>query len=120
MKLKLYENSNVFYHGSPYKLEYLKEGCDFTPYKEIAVAFGSKPLSLSINEDIIYFNPSVETIYLYIIDEEIVYNLDYIDRPNSSLDKGMELRTKRNLKLKLIQTISNIKDYAKGVTNENK
>lgn len=112
MKLKFSKSTNIFYHGSPYKLEYLKEGCDFTPYKEIAVAFGSKPLSLSINEDIIYFNPSVETIYLYIIDEDIVYNLDYIDRPNSSLDKGIELRTKRNIKLKLIQTICDFNEYS--------
>lgn len=30
MKLQLLEKSKIFYHGSPYKLEYLKEGCDFT------------------------------------------------------------------------------------------
>ena len=111
MKLKLSEPKNNYYHGSPYKLDYLKEGCDFTPYKEIAIAFGSKPISLSINEDIIYFNPSVETIYLYIIEDDVVYNFDYIDRPNSSLGKGMELRANRKLKLKLIETICDINEY---------
>lgn len=105
MKLKLSEPKNNYYHGSPYKLEYLKEGCDFTPYKEIAVAFGSKPISLSINEDYIYFNPTAKNIYLYIIDEDVEYNLDYIDRPNSSLDNGIELRAKRNIKLKLMEVI---------------
>ena len=65
MKLKLSKSTNIFYHGSPYKLEYLKEGCDFTSYKEIAIAFGSKPVSLSINDNNIYFDHSVEK-YFYI------------------------------------------------------
>ena len=111
MKLKLLEKSKMFYHGSPYKLEYLKEDCDFTPYKEIAVAFGSKPLSISVNDNNIYFNPSITTIYLYQVDEKIVYNEDYYDRPRSTFEKGYELRAKRKLKLKLIQIINDINDY---------
>lgn len=111
MNLKLSEKSKVFYHGSPYKLEYLKEDCDFTPYKEIAIAFGSKPQSLSVYDNNIYFTPSITTIYLYDIDEVIYSNDDYYDRPRSSFEKGYELRTKRKLKLKLIQTIQDINDY---------
>ena len=57
MKLKLSKKEkNIYYHGSPYQLNYLKENCDFTPYKEVAVAFGSKPISLSVNDDIITFS----------------------------------------------------------------
>lgn len=106
MKLKISkQESGIYYHGSPFQLEYLKENCDFTPYKEVAVAFGSKPISLSVNDDIISFNGSVFTVYLYQIDEDIKYNVDFFDRPNSSFEKGYELRAKRNIKLKLIEVI---------------
>lgn len=111
MNLKLSEKSKVFYHGSPYKLEYLKKGCDFTPYKEIAIAFGSKPLSLSVEDNNVYFNPSIITVYLYEIDEVVNYNDDYYDRPRSLFEKGYELRTNREIKLKLIQTIYDINEY---------
>lgn len=120
MKLQLLEKSKIFYHGSPYKLEYLKEGCDFTPYKELAIAFGSKPVSLSVDENNIYFNPSITTVYLYKVDETIIYNVDYYDRPRSSFEKGYELRANRKVKLKLIQTIYDINEYVQDVTNENK
>ena len=78
IKLQLLEKSKIFYHGSPYKLEYLKEGCDFTPYKELAIAFGSKPVSLSVDENNIYFNPSTATVYLYQIDEVIPVEFNII------------------------------------------
>lgn len=64
MNLKLSEKSKVFYHGSPYKLEYLKEDCDFTPYKEIAIAFGSKPQSLSVYDNNIYLTHRLP-LYIY-------------------------------------------------------
>ena len=120
MKLQLLEKSKIFYHWSPCKLEYLKEGCDFTPYKELAIAFGSKPVSLSVDENNIYFNPSITTVYLYQVDETIIYNVDYYDRPRSSFEKGYELRTKRKIKIKLIKTIYDINEYIQGVTNESK
>lgn len=98
----------------------MKEGCDFTPYKELAIAFGSKPVSLSVDENNIYFNPSITTVYLYQVDETIIYNVDYYDRPRSSFEKGYELRTKRKIKIKLIKTIYDINEYMQGVTNESK
>ncbi len=119
MKLQLLEKSKIFYHGSPYKLEYLKVGCYFTPYKEVAIAFGSKPISLSVDDNNIYFNPTIKTIYLYQVDEAIVYNEDYCERPRSSFEKGYELRATRNLKLKLIQIIHDINEYVQEVSNKN-
>ena len=118
MKLQLLEKSKIFYHGSPYKLEYLKEGCDFTPYKELAIAFGSKPVSLSVDENNIYFNPTNIAVYLYQVNETIIYNVDYYDRPRSSFEKGYELRANRKINLKLIQITYDINDYVQGVTNE--
>ena len=120
MKLKLSKSTNIFYSGSPYKLEYLKEGCDFTPYKEVAIAFGSKPISLLVDDNNIYFNTTNTTVYLYQIDEIIVYNDDYYDSPHSYFEKGYELRTKRKIKLKLIKIIYYINEYIQGVTNESK
>lgn len=90
------------------------------PYKELAIAFGSKPVSLSVDENNIYFNPSITTVYLYQVDETIIYNVDYYDRPRSSFEKGYELRTKRKIKIKLIKTIYDINEYIQGVTNESK
>lgn len=99
-------DDNVYYHGSPHKIEHLKENCDFTPYKEIAIAFGSKPSNLSINDGRIYFDGNNYPVYLYRIDEEIKIEEDFINHPNSVFEKGMELRAKRTLKLKLIDVIN--------------
>ena len=59
-------------------------------------------------------------MYLYQVDETIIYNVDYYDRPRSSFEKGYELRTKRKIKIKLIKTIYDINEYIQGVTNESK
>lgn len=99
-------DDGIYYHGSPYKLDYLKENFDFTPYKEIAIAFGSKPSNLSISSGHVYFDGNTYPIYLYQIDEQITIDTDFIDHPNSSFEKGMEFRSKRNLKLKLIDVIN--------------
>ena len=40
------------------------------------------------------------------IDEDIKLEKDFINHPNSAFDKGMEFRSKRDLKLKLIDVIN--------------
>ena len=40
------------------------------------------------------------------IDEEIKLEEDFINHPNSAFDKGMKFRSKRDLKLKLIDVIN--------------
>ncbi len=99
-------DDGIYYYGSPYKLDYLKENSEFTPYREIAIAFGCKPSDLSINSGRIYFNGNNYPVYLYKIDEQIERNIDSADHQNSAFEKGMELRSKRNLKLKLIDVIN--------------
>ena len=35
------QDEGIYYHGSPYKIDTLKEGFDFTPFKELAISFVS-------------------------------------------------------------------------------
>lgn len=99
------QDEGIFYHGSPYQIDTLKEGFDFTPFKEIAIAFGSKPSHISINDGKISYDGIKYPVYLYQIDEDINYEKDFIDHPNSTFEKGIEYRAKRDLKLKLIDVI---------------
>ena len=45
-------------------------------------------------------------VYLYQIDEKIEIDKDFTNHPNSAFEVGMEFRTKRELKLKLIDVIN--------------
>lgn len=99
-------DDEIYYHGSPFKIGTLKEGFDFTPFKELAIAFGSKPSHISINEGKVSHDGIKYPVYLYQIDEDIKLEKDFINHPNSAFDKGMEFRTKRDLKLKLIDVIN--------------
>ena len=100
------QDEGIYYHGSPYKIDTLKEGFDFTPFKELTISFGSKPSHISINEGKVSHDGIKYLVYLYQIDEVIKPEEDFINHPNSAFDKGMEFRTKRDLKLKLIDVIN--------------
>lgn len=97
---------DIYYHGSPFKIDTLKEGYDFTPFKEVAISFGSKPSHVSINEGKVSHDGIKYPVYLYQIDEDIKLEEDYINHPNSAFEKGIEFRAKRDLKLKLIDVIN--------------
>ena len=99
-------NKQAYYHGSPLKLDELSTGSTITPWKELAMAFSHKPSKLSIDDDNkISHNGQIYPTYLYIIDEEVVLNLDIYQHPRSFMGDGFELLTKRPLKLKLIEII---------------
>lgn len=100
------QDEGIYYHGSPYKIDTLKEGFDFTPFKELAISFGSKPSHISINDGKVSHDGIKYPVYLYQIDETVEINKDFINHPNSAFDEGMEFRSKRNLKLKLIDVIN--------------
>lgn len=97
---------DIYYYGSPFKIDTLKEGYDFTPFKELAISFGSKPSHISINDGKVSHDGIKYPVYLYQIDEDIKFEEDYINHPNSAFEKGMEFRAKRDLKLKLIDVIN--------------
>ncbi|MCL2487379.1 MAG: hypothetical protein FWE80_01710 [Oscillospiraceae bacterium] len=92
-----------WYHGSPLKLDMLKEGSTITQWKELAEAFAAKPSRLEYRE---IFSPithnGIEKGYLYLIDELINVEVDIVQHPRTTMDKGVEFLTKRPLKLKQI------------------
>ena len=100
------KDEGIYYYGSLYQTEVLQEGFDFTPFKELAIAFVSKPSHLSINEGKVIHDGIKYPVYLYQIDEKIEIGKDFINHPNSAFEVGMEFRTKRDLKLKLIDVIN--------------
>lgn len=100
------KDEGIYYYGSPYKIEKLAENYDFTPFKELAIAFGSKPSHISINEGKVIHDGITYPVYLYQIDEKIEIGKDFINHPNSTFEVGMEFRTKREIKLKLIDVIN--------------
>ena len=102
MKILYIEELNL----NIYRIEKLAENSDFTPFKELAIAFGSKPSHISINEGKVIHDGIKYPVYLYQIDEKIEIDKDFTNHPNSAFGVGMEFRTKRELKLKLIDVIN--------------
>lgn len=100
------KDEGIYYYGSPYRIEKLAENSDFTPFKELAIAFGSKPSHITINEGKVIHDGITYPVYLYQIDEKIEIDKDVTNHPNSAFEVGMEFRTKRELKLKLIDVIN--------------
>lgn len=95
------KQSDVYYHGSPLILEYLNAGCDITPCKELAEAFSHKPTDISIHSKVIKHN-GIQKGYLYIVDEKIEIGKDIEQHQGSAFTSGLEMLTKRILKLKYI------------------
>ena len=92
-----------WYHGSPVEMNVLREGSTITQWKELAVAFSTKPSLLGYESIFgkITHNGTEEGM-LYIIDEPIEMNIDIYQHPNTSMNKGIEFITKRPLKIKKI------------------
>lgn len=86
-------DDGIYYYGSFYKLDYLNGKCNFAPYKEIAVAFGSKPSNVTISNVHLYFDENSYPAYLYQIDERIIFETDFINHPNSVFEKGISFKT---------------------------
>ena len=59
-----------------------------------------------VNEGKVIHDGIKYPVYLYQIDEKIEIGKDFINHPNSAFEVGMEFRTKRDLKLKLIDVIN--------------
>jgi len=99
----LIDTNKPWYHGSPIKMKTLKAGSTITPWKDLAIAFSTKPSLLEYDEinGKITHN-GIQKGILYIIDEQIFFNIDIYQHPRSTMDKGVEFLTKRQLKLKQI------------------
>ncbi len=90
-----------WYHGSNVDIKILREGSTITQWKELAVAFATKPSMLEYDEVFSSITHNgVEKGILYIIDEPITMDIDIYQHPRTTMDKGVEFLTKRPLKLK--------------------
>jgi hypothetical protein len=98
-KNKIDDNtSTIWYHGSPNKLEYLKQGSSITRNKKLAIAFSYKPSYVSVNNDGSIDHDGNKKGYLYKINEEINYN-DIKKHPSCLDDDPWEYKTERNLRI---------------------
>ena len=92
-----------WFHGSPMIINILKEGSTITQWKELAIAFSKKPCLLSYDEILGKINHNgIENGILYVIDEPIIIDEDIYQHPRTTMDKGVEFLTKRQLKLRQI------------------
>jgi hypothetical protein len=90
--------SEIWYHGSPLKIDFLKKGGSITKNKQLAIAFSYKPAYVSVNDDgSIEHNGNIKGI-LYKINEKIDSN-DIEKHPACLQDDPWEYITKRELKL---------------------
>lgn len=93
--------NKLWYHGSNLDLDILRKGSTITQWKELAVAFATKPTKLEyddIFQSIIH--NGLEKGILYIIDESLEMEIDIYQHPKSTMDKGVEFLTKRDLRIK--------------------
>jgi hypothetical protein len=90
-----------WYHGSPLKLSFIHEGSTITQNIDLAKAFSHKSTILSVDSNIIKHNGAIKG-YLYIIDENIA-DYDIYQHPKTTMEKGMEWLTGRDLKVRVIE-----------------
>lgn len=98
------KDMRTWYHGSPRKLTTLRTGSTITVHYHLARVFSHKPGLVSINdEEQIQHNGRLDG-YLYIIDEPVTED-DIEPHPASTMGEQMEWITKRELRLKLQETL---------------
>jgi hypothetical protein len=96
-------------HGSPLRLEELREGSTITQDEELARAFSHKPQILSLEDDPALLAAGARRVrhngtlsgLLYVIDEPLSPD-DVFPHPRSSMPAGLEWLTRRPLRLRLL------------------
>lgn len=104
MKIEI-EPNGTWYHGSDNKFELLREGSTITQWKELAEAFSHQPSVLGYDDDGMIRHNGIEKGYLYIIDEQIVVDVDVYQHPTTTMDLNAEFLTKRPLKVRLFEEL---------------
>lgn len=104
MKIEI-EPNGTWYHGSDNKFELLREGSTITQWKELAEAFSHQPSGLGYDDDGLIRHNGIEKGYLYIVDEQIVIDVDVYQHPTTTMDLNAEFLTKRPLKVRLIEEL---------------
>ena len=92
------KKQEIWYHGSPYKIEILREGSSITWNEKLAQAFSTRPEIVSVSDDGDVKHNGKLTGHVYRIVERIVPE-DVYPHPKSSMDTGWEWITKREYRL---------------------
>jgi hypothetical protein len=93
-----------WFHGSNLEFDTLREGSTITQWRELAEAFATQPTMLEYEE--IYkqiTHNGTEKGILYLVDEQLIMDVDIYQHPRTTMDKGIEFLTKRPIKLKRIE-----------------
>jgi hypothetical protein len=96
-----FDQDKPWYHGSPLKLEVLREGSTMTQWQELARVFSHKPAVVCISDDRRIRHNGTLPGYLYEIVEP-VGSEDVIPHPRTTMEPGDEWLTARDLRLRLI------------------
>jgi hypothetical protein len=98
------DNHEIWYHGSPYRLEVLRAGSTVTQTRELAEVFSHKPVLVSIEDDgTIRHNGSLPG-YLYVVAEPVGPE-DVYPHPRTTMGPGFEWLTTRELSLAPVATV---------------
>ncbi len=99
--MKGWDYSQIWYHGSPFELEYIYKRSTITQDRHLAEVFSHKPeIVADFDDGRIKHNGELNG-YLYLIDEKITEE-DVYPHPDSNMSMGKEWLTTRALKVKLI------------------
>lgn len=71
----------------------------------MAEAFSHQPSGLGYDDDGLIRHNGIEKGYLYIVDEQIVVDVDVYQHPTTTMDLNAEFLTKRPLKVRLIEEL---------------
>ncbi|MGM0401861.1 MAG: hypothetical protein ACQEQT_11270 [Chloroflexota bacterium] len=90
-----------WYHGSPLKIDILREGSSITQNRALARIFSHKPTVVSVDEEEGIKHDGQKPGFLYRIGEK-VSPADICPHPRSTMDPGTEWLTTRPLRLDLV------------------
>jgi len=90
-----------WYHGSPFKLTILCRGSTITHDRELARVFSHKPTIISLSGKSLKHNGTIPG-FLYQIAEDMKAG-DIYPHPRSSMERGKEWLTTRELRVELVE-----------------
>lgn len=93
--------SDVWYHGSPYRLSVFRKGSTITRDRHLAEVFAHKPTIVSMEDDGTIRHNGATGGYLYGVVDSVAHD-DVYTHPHSSMAPGKEWLTRRELHLQLI------------------
>ena len=96
-----FDPNTPWYHGSPLKLDVLREGSTITQWRDLARIFSHKPAVVAVDDDRRIQHSGTLPGYLYEIDEPVGVE-DVVPHPRTTMAPGDEWLTTRNFRLRLI------------------